>query len=143
MDPTRRDAVLRAYLTGRDWDRDPGARLVRRLVTEAQPTLIQWPLLVELHWVAIASRGPEGVGDLVFSDAHGHYAVVESTALPEADDRALPRRRATLRTSVRHRAIDHATAWMKLTPDARSVAAVTAVEDRGVLKLTVEYEFRR
>jgi hypothetical protein len=143
MDLARRDAILRAYLTGRDWDRDPGRILVRRLATTAHPALARWPLLVDHDWVAIASRGSEGIGGLVFGDGNGQYAVVESTSLPDADDRALPRRRATLRTSVRHRAIDHATAWLKATPDARGVAALTAVEDKGVLKVALEYEFRR
>jgi hypothetical protein len=143
MDLPRRDAVLRAYLAQRDWDADPRPILVRRLVTAPPPVLARWPLLADHSWVAMPSRGAEGVGDLVFGDGHGHYAVVEVTALPDADDRALPRRRATLRTSARHRAIDHATAWLKATPDARAVAAVTAVEDKGVVRVTVEYEFRR
>jgi hypothetical protein len=89
-----RDHVLRDYITKRTWSINNEFRLIQwfmlqdyeaaprtwnRLRTREAMELFhrQYPLLVEYEWEVEESRTDRGRGDLVFTDAQGHFAVVE------------------------------------------------------------------
>ncbi len=92
----RRDEVLRAYFQGRDWDRNSEFGLKRRLVLDR--LLEGYPYVIDDEWEAVPDRGDRGRGDLVFTDGHGAYAVVEVKYIDLEDTE---RRGSTRRTSNR------------------------------------------
>lgn len=69
----RRDAVLRAYVEGRDWDVAGESLLRRHLVIHSRTLLPAHPLLVGLEWTARLGQA----GDLLFFDGARSLLVVE------------------------------------------------------------------
>lgn len=73
----RRDAVLRAYLQGRDWDDNDEFKLKRAFVLASASWLPDHPYLVDDEWDVKPGHPNHGRGDLVFTDGVGRFAVVE------------------------------------------------------------------
>ena len=72
-----RDAVLRVFLEGRDWDLDGEQDLVRHLVRHSAELLPAWPYLIGYEW----GLPNESRGDLLFFDGEDRLAAVEVKAL--------------------------------------------------------------
>ncbi len=72
-----RDKVLHCYFAGRDWDENDEFILKRKLVLNRDRLLPQYSYIIEDEWDVIDSRTDFGRGDLVFTDGHGCFAVVE------------------------------------------------------------------
>jgi hypothetical protein len=109
----RRDAILRAYLVGRDWDLDAEQGLRRSLVLRSAEWLAGYPFLVGVEW-----RAPDGSpGDLLFFDGAAGFAVVEVKALGS-------RERTKRRGDVERQARSFAAAAGVLYPGAEVVALV-------------------
>ena len=73
----RRDTVLRAYFAGRDWDEGAEAKLTRELALASREVLPDYPFLIDCEWEEVPGRTQDGRGDLLFTNGHGRYAVVE------------------------------------------------------------------
>jgi len=76
-DLDRRNQVLRAYFTGRDWDDNNEYALKRDLVLNSHELLPNYPLLIDDEWEVEPNRTQDGKGDLLFTDGAGRFAVVE------------------------------------------------------------------
>lgn len=76
-DIERRNLVLRAYFSERDWDHNSEYSLKRRLVRDSQELLPKYKYVVEDEWEVVPNRPQYGRGDLVFTDGDGRFAVVE------------------------------------------------------------------
>ena len=109
----RRDALLRAYLVGRDWDLDAEQGLRRSLVVHSPEWLSEYPFLVGVEW-----RAPDGSpGDLLFFDGGTRFAAVEVKALGN-------RERTRRRGDVERQARSFAAAAALLYPGAEVEALV-------------------
>jgi hypothetical protein len=73
----RRNAVLRAFFDGKDWDLNEEYVLKRAFVRRSRALLPAYEFLVDDEWDAVSGRSDLGRGDLVFTDGVGHFAVVE------------------------------------------------------------------
>lgn len=82
-----RNAVLRAYFDGRDWGENNEFELKWRLIRNSQALLPGYPYLIEDEWEIEPNRCQEGKGDLVFTDGHGRFAVVELKWIGDTDNR--------------------------------------------------------
>jgi Holliday junction resolvase-like predicted endonuclease len=84
--------VLRDYITKRTWSTNNEVRLIRWFILQdSKDGPSEWagnrdgidkfhreyPLLIEYEWEVQESRTDRGRGDLVFTDGHGRFAVVE------------------------------------------------------------------
>ncbi len=117
----RRDAVLRAYVIGRDWDVSGEAALRRHLVVHSPSLLPSHPLLVGLEWVARLGQA----GDLLFFDGARGLLVVELKVTEKKD----VARRAH---KVDQQALEFARAARQLYPWAEVEPRVyTSVEQAG------------
>lgn len=109
----RRDAILRAYLLGRDWDLDAEQKLRRSLVLRSHEWLSAYPFLVGVEW-----RAPDGSpGDLLFFDGQRRFAAVEVKALGS-------QARTKRRGDVERQARVFATAVRALYPESEATALV-------------------
>jgi hypothetical protein len=116
----RRDALLRAYIVGRDWELDGEQTLRRDLVVASRTLLPRYPLLVGVEW-----RAPDGSqGDLLFFDGGAAFAVVEVKHL---GDRERTARRGTVERQARRYAGDAAS----LFPGAAIEALVYTCDEQG------------
>jgi hypothetical protein len=75
---SRRDATLRAFFDGKDWDKNEEFVLKRELVRRSFELLPGYPLLVEDEWDVVSGMTNHGRGDLVFTDGSGRFAIVET-----------------------------------------------------------------
>ncbi len=115
-----RDAILRSYLIGRDWDLDAEQRLRRKLVVRSGEWLADYPFLVGVEW-----RAPDGSpGDLLFFDGHGRFAAVEVKALGN-------RERTKRRGDVERQARSFARAVEVLYPGSEVEAFVYTDDEDG------------
>lgn len=72
-----RDSVLRAYLRGRDWDKNKEYELKRKFVINSVNFIPSYPYLIDDEWEVKPSRAEQGKGDLLFTDGAGRFAIVE------------------------------------------------------------------
>ena len=72
-----RDRVLRAYFSGRDWDKNDEYLLKQHFILHSAQLLPKYLYLVEDEWEVEPGQANEGKGDLVFADKNGYFAVVE------------------------------------------------------------------
>ncbi len=77
----RRDGVLRAYLTGLDWDLSGETALRRHLVLHSHALVPDHRLLIGLEWVARTGHA----GDLLFYDGERAMAAVEIKVTEKVD----------------------------------------------------------
>ncbi len=92
----RRDAILRGYFSGRDWDAVGEYGLKRTLVL--QRLLGAYPYVIDDEWEVVPGHTNHGRGDLVFTDGEGRFAVVEVKYI---DLESIHRHGPTKRTSNR------------------------------------------
>lgn len=77
----RRDAVLRAYVEGLDWDLSGETALRRHLVCHSRELLPDHPLLIGLEWEARSGHA----GDLLFFDGDRGLVAVELKVTEKKD----------------------------------------------------------
>ena len=73
----RRDAVLRAFFAGKDWDENDEFKLKRAFVLRSEEFLPEHPYLYADEWEVVPGETNQGRGDLLFTDGVGSFAVVE------------------------------------------------------------------
>ena len=121
-DVRRRDRVLRAYLTDRDWGLDEEANLFRQLVLNPPDSLMRFPYLYDYEWQVVPGRQQDGRGDLVFTDGDGRYAVVEVKWIDTQSTGSTARKRRTAkRRKVEEQLETYAAAFKIQHPAALSV----------------------
>lgn len=116
----RRDAVLRAYLSGCDWDLTGEGTLRRHLVLHSDVLVPDYPLLIGLEWSARAGQA----GDLLFFDGVQGLLAVE---IKVTDKRANARRLHKVETQAR----DFARAAQKVFPWAHVVGRIYTSEEQA------------
>lgn len=72
-----RDHVIRRYFEGRNWDKNGEYSLKRKLILDSHQLFPDYPYVIEDEWEVEPGRTDQGCGDLVFTDAHGHFAIIE------------------------------------------------------------------
>lgn len=117
----RRDAVLRAYLVGFDWDLTGEGALRRHLVLHSGSLLPAFPFLVGLEWSARVGHA----GDLLFFDGERGLLAVE---VKVTDKRAKARRLHKVETQAR----DFARGAQGLFPWARVEGRIYTSEEHAL-----------
>ena len=101
----RRHQLLKTYFEGRDWDVVGEYSLKRQLVLNSAQLLPNYPFVIDDEWEVEPGRSDQGRGDLIFTDGHGNFAVVEVKYLdlPSQDSPASNRRSKKRRESNREK----------------------------------------
>lgn len=116
----RRDGVLRAYLSGCDWDLTGEGALRRHLVLHSGALVPDYPLLIGLEWSARAGQA----GDLLFFDGELGLLAVE---IKVTDKRANARRLHKVETQAR----DFARAAQRVFPWAKVVGRIYTSDEQA------------
>ncbi len=72
-----RNQVIRSYINNRNWDKNNEFLLKRTLILNSLQLLPKYPFVVEDEWEVEFGRSDSGLGDLIFTDGNGNFAVVE------------------------------------------------------------------
>lgn len=72
-----RDQVIRTYIKNRNWDKNNEFLLKQKLLLNSDQLLPKYPFVVEDEWEVEFGRSDSGLGDLIFTDGNGNFAVVE------------------------------------------------------------------
>jgi hypothetical protein len=136
-----RDSVHRAYLHGKDWDDNDECKLKSSPALARAALLTACPLLVEDELDVVPGKTNEGLGDLVFTDGEGTWAVVDVKLFEKNRPGSTVRRnRRTLRRKVREQATASARLiYHRRYPDqlsTRSSSRTTAPRGRDTWKLS-------
>ncbi|KKM62655.1 hypothetical protein LCGC14_1519480 [marine sediment metagenome] len=79
-DIKHRDKTIRSYVLSRNWDKNPEFLLVQKVVrdlTEKKPELSEFKFVYDYEWEVEPGRSDKGKGDLIFTDGHSNYLIVE------------------------------------------------------------------
>ena len=74
-----RNKTIRDYITGRTWDKNSEFLLIRQIVNGEiiQNYLENYPYIYDYEWEVIDGYTNYGKGDMVFTDAHGNFLIIE------------------------------------------------------------------
>lgn len=130
-----RDRVLRSYLAGRAWDRNPEFMLVRAFVEEGHNEIRAYPFLYDYEWEVHPGFSNGGRGDLVFTDGQGNFAVVEAKFIDnDRTGRTARVKRTKSRGQVREQALTYAAALRGILGEgAVSVRAFSLTNESGLV----------
>ena len=121
----RRDAVLRGYFMGRNWDGPGEFQLKRALVMEGHDALESFPYLVDDEWEVSPGHTNKGRGDLVFTDGRGAWATVETKWIDGGTDggsgKTRRKSRRTKRRKVEAQALEYASLLAYFRADVEQV----------------------
>jgi len=121
------DRLLRSRYA-QTWQEACEERLKQELLEDAGPFHEEFPLLCADEWEVCSGMTNFGVGDLVFTDGHGGYAVVEVKWIVSGGKS----RRNYKRRKVREQAHRYACAWARRFPDACRVVGYTFTDEWGL-----------
>lgn len=133
LEAQRRDGILRAFFEGKDWDGNEEFGLKRDLVHRSHELLPDWPYLVEDEWECVDNATDLGMGDLVFADGNGSFAVVEVKHLSSESGKTARRRRTMKRRRVGEQANAYARAYLQ-RPGVADVTAFVFTNEAPFLK---------
>lgn len=72
-----RNKVIRTYIKNRNWDKNNEYLLKQHLILNNYQLLPQYLFVIEDEWEVECGRADLGLGDLIFTDGNGNFAVVE------------------------------------------------------------------
>lgn len=132
----QRNRVLREYIAGRTWDMNPEFQLLRNLVVDGHPLLVEFPLVYDYEWEVTPGRTDGGCGDLVFTDGDGNFAVVEVKFIDIGRTGHTVRvKRTKARSQVRDQARAYAEALRRsLDHEAVTVRAFALTNEGGLVE---------
>jgi len=105
-DIERRDAVIRAFVSGKDWDHSEEFNLVRKLLVAGDsPTselVTAFPRVYDFEYELEDNATDKGVGDLLLCDAHGlFFCALEVKYIDEKSGSTARARRTEKRKHVK------------------------------------------
>ena len=109
-----RNKIISDYHLSRTWDENKEFLLKSELIMSSKTLMPIYPYVVEDEWEVIADKSDEGMGDLVFTDGNGNFAVVEVKYLDlqSTGDTACSRR-TKKRQKVKEQAVKYAEIYRK------------------------------
>lgn len=109
-----RDQVIRSYINNRNWDKNNEFLLKRKLILNSLQLLPKYPFVVEDEWEVEFGRSDSGLGDLIFTDGNGNFAVVEIKYIDKLNSGdTVSNRRTKKRQKVREQSIKYTDIYSK------------------------------
>ncbi|WP_144051398.1 hypothetical protein [Geminocystis herdmanii] len=115
IDETKyRDKVIRTYIKNRNWDKNNEFLLKQKLLLNSDQLLPKYPFVVEDEWEVEFGRSDSGLGDLIFTDGNGNFAVVEIKYIDNLNSGdTASNRRTKKRQKVREQSVKYADIYSK------------------------------
>lgn len=109
-----RDQVIRTYIKNRNWDKNNEFLLKQKLLLNSDQLLPKYPFVVEDEWEVEFGRSDSGLGDLIFTDGNGNFAVVEIKYIDKLNSGdTASNRRTKKRQKVREQSVKYANIYGK------------------------------
>ena len=104
-----RDQLIRHYLQQQNWDDSGEFSLKRKLIENSHQLLPDFPYIIDDEWEVESGRSDRGVGDLIFTDSQGNFAIVEVKWINnQATGKTASVKRTKKRRKVENQAIKYA-----------------------------------
>ena len=131
----KRDKTIHDYIIGRTWDKNPEFLLIRKIVKEEiiQNYLENFPYIYDYEWEVIDGFTNYGKGDLVFTDSHGNFLIIECkyVNLNETGRTARTKRRKN-RRHIEKQTPKYVAAFKWKTPEAKTVIGLGVTNEKTI-----------
>lgn len=109
-----RNKTISDYHLSRTWDENKEFLLKSELIMSRKTLMPMYPYVVEDEWEVITGKSDEGMGDLVFTDGDGNFAVVEVKYLDKVSSGGTASsRRTKKRQKVKEQSVKYAQIYSK------------------------------
>ena len=94
-----------------------------------EKALLEYRYISLFNWEVVPGMSQYGVGDLVFSDGNGNFAVMEVKHLTSRSGKNQREKRRKARKKVKEQTIKYMSAFKRMVPEANSIIGIAVASD--------------